>query len=99
MKSASASRVAAQFNDFLDASEEEPVLVTRNGKPVAVLMSVRTKAEAERLAASPPHSLRAIFQQASKQIEQGEGIPHERFWEQVAQSRAARRKRHQGRRP
>ena len=62
MKTASASKVAAQFNDFLDASQEQPVLVTRNGKPVAVLMAVRNKAEAEQLAASPPRSLRSIFQ-------------------------------------
>ncbi len=96
MKSASVRQVAAQFNEFLEASQEQPVLVTRNGKPVAVLMSVRNKAEAERLAAGPPRSLRSVFQEAHEQLKQGKGIPHEEFWEQVAQSRATRRKRNRG---
>ncbi len=62
MKTASATKVAAQFNDYLEASQEQPVLVTRNGKPVAVLMAVRNKAQAEKLAAGP-RSLRSVFQE------------------------------------
>jgi prevent-host-death family protein len=50
MKSASATRIAARFNDYLKASREQPVLITRNGKPVAVLLGVQNKAEAEELA-------------------------------------------------
>jgi prevent-host-death family protein len=38
--------MAAQFNDYLNASREQPVLVTRNGKPVALLMAVDNQAEA-----------------------------------------------------
>jgi antitoxin Phd len=89
MKTASAAKVAAQFDDYLQASQEQPVLVTRNGKPVAVLMAVHNKAEAEKLAA---RSLRSIFQEAHEQIEHSGGIPHEEFWKQVAQSRSAMRK-------
>ena len=44
MKSASATRIAAQFNDYLKASREQPVLITRNGKPVAVLLGVHNVA-------------------------------------------------------
>ena len=43
MKTASAAKMAAQFNEFLDASREQPVLVTRNGKPVAVLLPSKTR--------------------------------------------------------
>lgn len=93
MKTASAAKVAAQFDEFLEASQEQPVLVTRNGKPVAVLVAVRNKAEAEKLAAGPARSLRSIFQEATEQIDQGNGISHEDFWKQVSQSRAAPRKR------
>ena len=92
MKTASAAKVAAQFDNYLAASQEQPVLVTRNGKPVAVLMAVRDKREAEKLAASPQRSLRSIFKEAHEQIEQSGGIPHEEFWKQVAQSRSAMRK-------
>ena len=91
MKSASAAKVAARFDDYLQVSREHPVLVTRNGKPVAVLLGVRNKREAEKLA-SPPRSLRSVFKQAHDQIEHGDGIPHEEFWKHVAKSRAAKRK-------
>ena len=51
MKTASAAKIAAQFDDYLEASQNQPVLITRNGKPVAVLVAVQNKAEAEQLAA------------------------------------------------
>src|SRR5580704_2339886 len=60
VKTASATKIAAQFNDYLEASREQPVLITRNGKPVAVLLAVQDKAEAEQLAAGRSRSLRSI---------------------------------------
>lgn len=91
MKSASATKIAAQFNDYLEASRKQPVLVTRNGKPVAVLLGVSDKAEAEQLALGRPRSLRSVLQQANEQIEKGAGIPHAQFWREVEESRKAKR--------
>jgi prevent-host-death family protein len=91
MKTASAAKIAAQFNDYLEASGEQPVLITRNGKPVAVLLAVQDKAEAEQLAVGRSRSLRSIFEEAHEQIQKGGGIPHDQFWRQVEQSRRAKR--------
>jgi prevent-host-death family protein len=91
VKTASATKIAAQFNDYLEASRKQPVLITRAGKPVAVLMAVQDKAEAEQLAAGRSRSLRSVFEEASKQIQKGEGIPHDQFWREVEQSRRAKR--------
>lgn len=91
MKSASATRIAAQFNDYLKASREQPVLITRNGKPVAVLLGVQNKAEAEELAVDRSRSLRSIFEEAHEQIRKGGGIPHDQFWREVEQSRRTKR--------
>jgi prevent-host-death family protein len=90
MKTASAAKVAAQFNDYLDASLERPVLITRNGKPVAVLLAVQDQAEAEQLASSRSRPLRSVFEQAHEQLQKGAGIPHEQFWREVEQSRRAK---------
>ena len=87
MKTATAAKIAAQFNEFLDASQEQPVLVTRNGKPVAVLLAVHDKAEAEQLALGRLRSLRSVFEEAHEQIQKEGAIPHEQFWRQVEQSR------------
>ena len=91
MKTASAAKIAAQFNDYLEASRDEPVLITRNGKPVAVLLAVQDKAEAEQLAIGRSRSLRSIFEEAHEQIQKGGGIPHDQFWREVEQSRRAKR--------
>lgn len=87
MKAVSAAKVAAQFGAYLEASREQPVLVTQNGKPVAVLMAVDNKAEAEQLARGRPRSLRSIFQESHERIDQGRGIPNDEFWQQVEQMR------------
>lgn len=92
MKTASAAKIAAHFDDYLEASREQPVLVTQNGKPVAVLLAVQDKAEAEQLLKGRSRSLRSIFAEAHGQIEKGEGIPHEQFWQEVEQSRRAKRR-------
>jgi prevent-host-death family protein len=91
VKTASAAKVAAQFNDYLEATREQPVLITRNGKPVAVLVAVQDKAEAEELAVRRPRALRSVFQEAHEQIQKGRGIPHDQFWREVEQSRRATR--------
>jgi len=83
--------MAAQFNDYLEASREQPVLVTLNGKPVAVLLAVQDKAEAEQLAGGRPRSLQSIFAEAQKQIQKGEGVPQDQFWREVEQARRAKR--------
>jgi prevent-host-death family protein len=91
VKTASAAKLAAHFNDYLDASREQPVLITQNGKAVAVLLAVHDKAEAEQLVAGRKRPLRSIFEQAHEQIEKGGGIPHDQFWKEVEQTRRARR--------
>ncbi|MBI1832210.1 MAG: type II toxin-antitoxin system prevent-host-death family antitoxin [Planctomycetes bacterium] len=93
MKTASAAKMAAQFDDYLTVSQEQPVLITRNGKVIAVLMAVQDKAEAEQLVVRNARTLRSIFEKANEQLEKGEGIPHDEFWRQVEQSRRAKRTR------
>ncbi|MCY2992184.1 MAG: type II toxin-antitoxin system prevent-host-death family antitoxin [Planctomycetota bacterium] len=91
MKSASAAKIAAQFDDYLEASREQPVLVTRNGKPVAVLVGVQDKAEAEQVASGRSRSLRSVLEEGHEQIQKGGGIPHAQFWREVEESRRAKR--------
>jgi prevent-host-death family protein len=63
VKTASAAKIAAQFDDYLEFSRQQPVLVTRNGKPVAVLMAVQDKADAEQLASGRSRSLRSVLEE------------------------------------
>ena len=49
MKIASVAHVKSHFSEYLKTSEGGPVVVTRNGKPVAVLIGIQDEDEIERL--------------------------------------------------
>ena len=97
MKIATIAEVKAQFSAFVNASAGGPVVVTRNGKPVAVLVGVEDEDEIERLLMAYSPRLRAILDKSRAQIAAGKGIPHEEFWDNVnaisAKSRAKSKKR------
>jgi prevent-host-death family protein len=83
MKIASVAEVKSQFSAFLKASAGGPVVVTRNGRPVAVIVGVQDEGEIERLMMAYSPRLRAILEQSRQQIREGEGLSHEQFWSGV----------------
>lgn len=99
MKIASVADVKAHFSAYLRASEQGPVVVTRNGKPVAALVPVSDEEDLERLLMAHSPKLQAILNAARMRFRSGAGIPHEEFWQQVgAESAKGRKKRNGARR-
>ena len=68
MKIASVADVKAHFSTFLKDSKKGPVVVTRNGRPAAVLLSVKDEDELGRLAMSYSPKLQRILTLARRQI-------------------------------
>jgi prevent-host-death family protein len=89
MKIASIAEIKSRFSAFLKASECGPVVVTRNGSPVAVIVGVRDEDEIERLLMAYSPRLQAILEKSRKQIREGDVLSHEEFWEEVEASRAS----------
>jgi prevent-host-death family protein len=83
MKIASVADVKARFSEFLKASRRGPVVVTRNGKPAAVLLSVDDEDEIERLALAYSLKFQKMLSLAKQQIREGSGIRHKDFWREV----------------
>lgn len=83
MRIASQQQVAANFADFVKASQKGPVVVTDNGEPVAVLLKAKGKDDLERLLMGHSEKLQAILEAARQRFRAGRGIPHESFWDQV----------------
>jgi prevent-host-death family protein len=105
MKIASVADVKAQFNSYLKESVNGPVIVTRNGRPVAVLLSMQDEEEIERLLMARSPQLRAILEISDQQIREGKWLTHEEFWGRLdaeydgtTQPDRARPKRHTPRR-
>lgn len=80
MKIASVADVKARLSAYLKESEEGPVIVTRNGKPVAVLLAVSDEDELERLVLAHSPKFQAIIEKSRRQIDKTGGIPHDDFW-------------------
>ncbi|MBI5968912.1 MAG: type II toxin-antitoxin system Phd/YefM family antitoxin [Deltaproteobacteria bacterium] len=83
MKIASVADVKAHFSAFLKESKRGPVVVTRNGKPTAVLLSVEDEDEIERLTLAYSPKFQKMLSLARQQIRVGRGIRHEDFWRDV----------------
>lgn len=59
------------------------MIVTKNGKPVAVLLGISDEDEIERLTVAYSKKLRALLNAAEKRIQVAGGIPHDELWRQV----------------
>jgi len=71
------------------------VVVTRNGKPVAVIVGVQDEDEIERLLMAYSPRLQAILEELRREIREGDALTHDEFWAEVEAERAqnGRRKR------
>ena len=84
MRIASVADVKARLSGYIKASQAGPIVVTKNGKPVAILLAVQDDEELERTLLAYSPRLRQILQAAEKQIRAGKGIRHEEFWNEFA---------------
>ena len=83
MKIAPVAEVKAQFSAYLRSSADGPVVVTRHGKPVAVLLSIEDEDELERLVLAYTPKFQGILEAAREQIRETGGITHGEFWQEL----------------
>jgi PHD/YefM family antitoxin component YafN of YafNO toxin-antitoxin module len=76
-------QVETHFSTYLKACREEPVIVTQNEKPVALLLYMTDEEELERLVLSYSPKFRAILNSAKQRIKDGYGVGHEEFWQNM----------------
>lgn len=83
MRIASVADVKAKLSAYLKASEDELVVITRNGKAIAVLLPIEDEEELERLVVAYSRHFQAILHTARQEIASGAGITHDDFWEDM----------------
>ena len=83
MKIAPVAELKAQFSAYLKSSAEGPIVVTRHGKPVAVLLSIEDEDELARLVLAYTPQFQGILEAAREQIRATGGIEHEEFWQEM----------------
>jgi prevent-host-death family protein len=90
MKIASVAEVKSQFSAFLNATASGPVVVTRNGRPVAVIVGIQDEEEIERLLMAYSPQLRAILERSRQQFRDGEWLGEEEFWSQFEREKPSK---------
>jgi prevent-host-death family protein len=88
MKTASVANIKTHLGAYLKAAASDPVVVTKDGKPVAVLLGVQDEEQLERLLLAHSRRFQAIINAARKRFQEGKGIPHEDFWREVKKRHA-----------
>jgi prevent-host-death family protein len=88
MRIASVADVKAKFSGYIKESQQGPVVVTKNGKPVAMLLSVTDEDEIERMILAYSPKFQGMLQVAEQQIREGKGQKHDDFWREVTAEQA-----------
>lgn len=83
MKIAPIADIKAHLSAYLKESEKGPIVVTKNGKPIAVLLGIRDEDEIERLVLAYSPTFKSILDRGRKQILETGGIAHEDFWREL----------------
>jgi len=83
MKIAPVAELKARLSAYLRSSAEGPIVVTRHGRPVAVLLSIDDEEELERLLLAYTPKFQQILEAGREQIREREGIGHEEFWQEL----------------
>ena len=85
MKIVPLAEVKARFSSYVEECEEGPVVVTKNGRPKAVLVAARDEEELERLILAHTPKFMAMLDAAERRIKKGRGVKHTEFWKAVKQ--------------
>ena len=92
MKIASVAAVKAGLSGYLKATERGPVVITKYGKPIGVLLAVNDQDELERLLMAYSPKMRSILDAARRRIREGAGTRHEEFWAAVEEGAISKKR-------
>ena len=91
MKIASVADVKARLSAYLEECETKgPVVITRNGKAVAILLAPADDDDLERLLLSRSPRFQALLDESRQSIRAGRGLSPKEFWKAVKGRRRSR---------
>ena len=84
MRIAPLADVKARLSAYLDQCETEgPIVITRNGRAVAVLLAPYDEDDLERLLLSRSKRFQALLNKSRRSVKEGRGLSEEAFWKAV----------------
>jgi prevent-host-death family protein len=83
MKIAPIAEIKARLSEYIRQSSKEPVIITKNGRPTAILAGITDEDDLESLVLAYNPKFRRLLLEAEKRVKEGQGIKHESFWKAV----------------
>ncbi len=83
MKIASVAEIKSKFSEYINESKKGAVVITKNGRATAVLLSVTSDDQLEQILLSQSLMLKKILDKSEKQASLGHKIKHKDFWEEL----------------
>ncbi len=86
MRIAPLADVKARLSAYLDEAEAKgPIVITRNGKAVAVLLAPVDDDDLERLLVARSPRFQSLLSKSRRSIQSGKGLSRNDFWKTVHQ--------------
>jgi prevent-host-death family protein len=81
MKIVPIADVKARLSAYVDeCSTEGPLIITRNGKPAAVLLVPKDEEDLDRLMLARSPRFQALLDESRQSIAAGKGLARDEFW-------------------
>ncbi len=93
MKIAPLAQVKDQFSAYVQASQKSPIIITKNGKPVALLTGLNEDDDLDTLVLAHNPQFIQFLEQARERVRRTGGIKSEDFWKQIERRRKGRKTR------
>lgn len=89
MKIAPLAEVKAQFSAYIEQCETQgPIVITRNGKAVAVLLAPIDDDDLEGLLLARSPRFQQLLARSRESIKRGKGLSRDTFWQAVGERMA-----------
>ncbi len=84
MATVTIAKVQAHLQSYIKRAEKEgPIVITRNGKAVAVIIAPLDDDDLESLLLARSPRFQALLERSRKDLRAGKGLSSERFWRTV----------------
>jgi prevent-host-death family protein len=93
MRIAPLADVKARLSAYLEESRTKgPLVITKNGRPVGVLIAPEDEGDLERIVLARSPRFQALLARSRRSITEGRGLSEEEFWSRVESRRAKLRR-------
>jgi prevent-host-death family protein len=91
MKIAPLAQVKDHFSAYIQECQESPVVVTKNGKPVALLTAIKDDDDLDSLLLANNRRFLALLEKGYRSVKETGGIPSKEFWARVKRRRTRKK--------